>query len=100
MSAMNLLDMILSTQGGRSVQSAGRTVGLNKAQTTQAMAALLPAISSALKQNTQSPEGLAGLLQALQRGNHDQYLDTPASMKEESTLLDGNAILGHLFGSL
>ncbi|NNE56774.1 MAG: DUF937 domain-containing protein [Hellea sp.] len=99
MSGMNLMDMILQAQGGRSVQTAGRTVGLNKAQTTQAIAALLPALSSALKQNTQTPEGLAGLLQALQRGNHDQYLDTPATMKNESSVLDGNAILGHLFGS-
>ena len=97
--ATNLLEMILSSQGGRSVQTAGRTVGLNKADTSNALQALMPAISSALKQNTQSPEGLAGLLQALQGGNHQQYLETPATMKEESTVLDGNAILGHLFGS-
>jgi len=99
MSGMNLLDMILDAQKGRSVQTAGRTVGLNKAQTTQAIAALLPAISSALKQNTKSPQGLAGLLGALQSGNHQQYLETPATMKDESTIADGNAILGHLFGS-
>ena len=36
---------------------------------------------------------------ALQDGNHSQYLDNPNLLQREETRRDGNAILGHLFGS-
>ena len=99
MSAMNLLEMIMSAQNGNSAQQAGANFGLNQNQTQQAIGALLPAISSALKMNTAKPEGLGGLLQALQNGSHSQYLDDPQAMAKAETVTDGNAILGHLFGS-
>lgn len=97
--AMNLLDMIMSAQGGATAQQAGAQLGLNQQQSQSAIAALLPAISSALKQNTSSPQGLAGLLGALQGGQHEQYLENPQMLGQEQTVTDGNAILGHLFGS-
>ena len=103
MNAMNLLDMVMQAQGGKPTSQpltvAGKQFGLNKAQSQSAAAALLPAISSALKQNTSSPQGLAGLLGALQNGQHSQYLDNAASLKSPDAMADGNAILGHLFGS-
>ena len=97
--ATNLLEMIMSAQGGGAAQQAGQSLGLDANQTQSAIAALLPAVSSALKQNTQSPQGLAGLLQALQSGNHQQYIEQPETIAQESSIADGNAILGHLFGS-
>ena len=99
MSGMNLLEMIMSAQGGGAAQQAGAQLGLNQQQSQSAIAALLPAISSALKQNTAKPEGFAGLLGALQNGNHDQYLDNPQAVAQPTAITDGNAILGHLFGS-
>lgn len=97
--AMNLLDMIMSAQNGATAQQAGAQLGLNQQQSQSAIAALLPAISSALKQNTASPQGLAGLLGALQGGQHEQYLENPQMLGQQQTVNDGNAILGHLFGS-
>ncbi|MEP3892069.1 MAG: DUF937 domain-containing protein [Hellea sp.] len=97
--AMNLLDMIMSAQNGATAQQAGAQLGLNQQQSQSAIAALLPAISSALKQNTASPQGLAGLLGALQGGQHEQYLENPQMLGQQQTVTDGNAILGHLFGS-
>ncbi|MEP1230143.1 MAG: DUF937 domain-containing protein [Litorimonas sp.] len=99
MSAMNLMDMIMSAAGGQAPQQMGQQFGLNTAQSQGAIAALLPAISSALKQNTGSPQGLAGLVGALQKGNHDQYLDNPSQLSQTGAVTEGNAILGHLFGS-
>jgi len=99
MSGMNLMEMIMAAQGGQTAQQAGSQLGLNQQETQAGIAALLPAISSALKQNTGSPQGLAGLLGALQNGSHDQYLDSPQAMARPETVTDGNAILGHLFGS-
>ena len=97
--AMNLLEMIMSAQNGAAAQQAGAQLGLNQNQSQNAIAALLPAISSALKQNTANPQGLAGLLDALQNGQHEQYLDNPQMLGQPQTVNDGNAILGHLFGS-
>lgn len=99
MAGMNLLEMIMQAQGGAAAQQAGNQLGLNQNQTQSAIAALLPAISSALKQNTQSPQGLAGLLGALQKGNHQQYIEQPELIGRPETVTEGNAILGHLFGS-
>jgi len=97
--ATNLMDMIMAAAGGQAPQQVGQQFGLNQSQSQSAIAALLPAISSALKQNTSSPQGLAGLLQALQTGSHEQYLDNPEQLAAPAAVTEGNAILGHLFGS-
>ena len=99
MAGMNLLDMIMGAQGGKIAQSAGGQFGLNAKQSQSAIAALLPAISSALKQNTASPQGLAGLLGALQGNDLRRYVDNADVYSHSATRDEGNNILGHLFGS-
>jgi len=99
MAGTNLLEMIMGAQGGASAQQAGSALGLNQNQTQSAIAALLPAISSAFKKNTNNPQGFAQLIGALQGGNHQQYLEQPELMGRQESITDGNAILGHLFGS-
>ena len=96
---MNMMDMILQAAGGQAPQQVGQNLGLDPQQSQSAIAALLPAISSAMKQNANNPQGLAGLLGALQNGSHDQYLDNPAQLGQAQATTEGNAILGHLFGS-
>ncbi len=97
--AMNMMDMILSAAGGQAPQQIGNQFGLNPQQSQSAIAALLPAISSGLKNNAGSPQGLAGLLGALQNGGHDQYLENPTNLGQPAAVAEGNGILGHLFGS-
>ncbi len=99
MAGLNLLDMIMAAQGGKIAKSAGGQFGLNAKQSQSAIAALLPAISSALKQNTASPQGMAGLLGALQNNDHGRYMDNPDVYSHSATRDEGNNILGHLFGS-
>ncbi len=99
MSGMNLLDMIMKAGGGQAPQAVGSQLGLDQQQSQQAIAALLPAISSALKMNTQKPEGLQALLGALQNSQNDQYLENPTALAKPEAIQNGNAILGHLFGS-
>lgn len=96
--AMNMMDMIMQAAGGNTAQEAGSQFGLSPEMSQKAIGALLPAISSAMKQNTASPQGLAGLLGALQGGGHEQYLDNPQALAQNAPT-EGNAILGHLFGT-
>ncbi|MCI4645205.1 MAG: DUF937 domain-containing protein [Hyphomonadaceae bacterium] len=99
MAGLNLMDMILSTQGGAAKQQMGQQLGLNEDQATMALRALLPALSAGLKANTEKPGGMQSLLQALQGGQHSQYLDQPETLSRPEAIQDGNAILGHLLGS-
>ncbi|WP_298916574.1 DUF937 domain-containing protein [uncultured Algimonas sp.] len=96
--AKTLMDMIMDESDGRAPRAAGEAVGLPADRSREAIGALLPAVSSALKRNTASPQGLAGLLGALENGGHDRYLDEPDALRGRAQS-DGNAILGHLFGS-
>ena len=96
---MNLLETILSAQGGGAVRGLAQKFGVQEDQATAALQQLLPALSSGLKRNTASSSGLEGLLGALTKGNHQQYLDDPSRLSRPETVQDGNAILGHLLGS-
>ena len=96
---MNLLDTILNSQNGAAVQQLGDHLGLGSDQTVAALSALVPALAGGVHQNAQTPDGLSGLVAALTGGSHQQYLDNPAALAHADTIADGNAILGHVFGS-
>lgn len=96
---MNLLDTILGASGGAPVRGLAQSFGLQESQATGALKALLPALSSGLKNNVASSGGLDSLLGALSKGNHEQYLDDPSRLSSPETVQDGNSILGHLLGS-
>lgn len=99
MAGLNLLDMISQAGGGQARQQLGAQLGLDAGQTEQVLKALLPALSAGLKANVSKPGGAESLLKALQGGHHQQYLDQPETLAQPETINDGNAILGHLFGS-
>jgi len=99
MAGLNLLDMLTGPTGRRAVTQMGQQFGLDETQSSQAVAALLPALSSGLKRNVGQPGGLEALVGALSKGQHTQYLDEPETLAKPETVDDGNAILGHLLGS-
>lgn len=96
---MNILDSIINAGDGAAVRQLGSQLGLDDAQTTSALSALVPALSAGLRQNLQSPEGLNGLVSALTAGNHQRYIEEPGVLGDANTVADGNAILGHVLGS-
>lgn len=77
----------------------GRQFGLNEAQTRAAFEQLAPAVAAGIRRNNQSDGGLEGLLKALQAGNHSRYADDASAVQYDQVADDGNAILGHVFGS-
>jgi hypothetical protein len=96
---MNMLDAILGAQGGNATQQLGRQFGLNESQVSSALSVLVPALAAGFQQNMSSPQGLSGLLAALGGGQHQRYVDDPATLGRPDTTTDGNGILGHIFGS-
>lgn len=96
---MNLLEALMSAQGGGAVQQLGRQFGLGDDQANAALAALVPALANGLAKNATSAGGLDGLMGALAGGRHGSYLDDLSSLTRSETVADGNGILGHIFGS-
>ena len=56
----------------------------------------IPALTNGIKKNVTQENGLEGLMNALNKGNHDRYLDDAEALGTEQAFLDGNGILGHL----
>jgi hypothetical protein len=96
---MSILESIMNAGDGAAVRQLGSQMGLDDAQTASALSALVPALSSGLRQNLQKPDGLSGLVAALSAGNHQRYVENPAVLGDAGTVADGNGILGHIFGS-
>lgn len=96
---MDLLGTLLSSAQGGSIEQAASRLGLGSADTQGLLKRLVPALAGGIKRNAASEQGLKGLTRALSSGDHQRYLDDPAALESESTVSDGNAILGHLFGN-
>ena len=96
---MDLLQTILNAKDGRAVDDLGRNLGLDRDQTVSAIQGLMPALAGAMATNAARPGGLESLEAALARGGHARYLDDPLQVAQPEGVLDGNGILGHLFGS-
>lgn len=93
---MNLMEAILSG-GGSPVTSMAKKFGLDEGQVTQAIQQMIPALTNGVKKNVQQKGGLEGLLQALNKGGHERYLDDAGALLNATD--DGNGILGHILGS-
>ena len=77
----------------------GQQFGLNAQQTQAAFDALAPVVAAGLRRNAQSDGGLSDLIGALAGGGHARYAEDPGQLAAPQAVDDGNAILGHIFGS-
>jgi hypothetical protein len=96
---MDILETIMSAQGGGAINQIASQFGLRPEQAQAAVTALLPSLAAGLQTEMQTESGLSGLTAALSRGQHDVYLDDPAALTQPATVQEGNGILGHIFGS-
>jgi hypothetical protein len=96
---MDILQAITGSGNGAAVDQLAAQFGLDRRQASAAVAALAPAIAAGIRKNTASEDGLSSLLSALSSGRHQTYIEDPSVLSAPATATDGNAILGHVFGS-
>jgi hypothetical protein len=96
---MGILDSILAAGGGDSIKELAKNFGLSEGDATKAIGQLAPSISKGLRNNISSSNGLESLINAVNSGQHQRYVDNPAELTRAETVTDGNNILGHIFGS-
>ncbi len=96
---MDLIDLLAGAQGGRGLENLGQQFGLSPTQTRAAVEALAPVVAAGISRNAGKDGGLADLLGAVLGGSHGRYIDDSSATQYEAAADDGNAILGHIFGS-
>jgi hypothetical protein len=96
---MDILASLLNSARGGAVEKAAGQLGLKTQDSEALLRQLVPALATGLQRNVADRDGLAKLAAALGAGNHQRYLDDPQALEKSAAVEDGNAILGHLFGS-
>jgi hypothetical protein len=96
---MNLQDLILGSENNSKISEIAKQFNLNEDQTRGAIGQLLPSLQRGIQRNTSGEKGLDELLAAIEKGNHQRYLDEPNILSKQQSADDGNSILGHIFGN-
>jgi len=94
---MDLLNLLLSNTD--SAKQLGKAAGVDEQAATQIAGRLLPALQNGLRKNIEQGGGIDSLTKAMQKGQHQRYVDDPSTLTDAATVADGNGILGHLLGS-
>ncbi len=92
-------DMFRQAQGGQAIDNFARQFGLNTEAAQAAMRALAPAFAAGAARNMADPFGMQKLMSTLQSQRHQAYFTDPMAVFTPAGRMDGNDILGQLFGS-
>jgi hypothetical protein len=96
---MDLVEMLIRSQGSQNISQLGRQFGLDEAQTRAALEQLAPVVAAGVRRNAESDEGLASLARELQGGQFARYADEPSEPQLNDATMAGNQILEQIFGS-
>lgn len=96
---MNLLESLLGNDSQNVVSELAKQLGVGENEARTAAGELIPALTRGMQNNARSDSGLDNLIGALTKGNHGGYLDNLSNLGQQSTVQEGNSILGHIFGS-
>jgi hypothetical protein len=97
---MALMDILAAAQGGAFLANVGRAAGLDETTSRAAIGALGPAIAEKLRRRAEDAEALDALLDLLEDGDGDAFLDDPELIDDAEVTSDGKAVLKDIYGSL
>jgi hypothetical protein len=96
----SLFETLCNAHDGEAITALGREFGLTQTQAQAAVTALLPAISTGLKQSTTTPDGLDNLFSMMgQQQDLQQMYDDPGTAFGLNGVAAGNDALSVIFGS-
>lgn len=97
---MNLTGLLQDALSGNTVSQISQAIGADEASTGNAIQAALPMLLGGLANNSQSEQGAASLLGALDRDHDGSALDDLAGLIGGAAQGQGagGSILGHIFG--
>lgn len=94
--------MLMESLGSQGLDQVSKQVGMNSAQTSSAMGAIVPMLLGAMAKNSSTSEGASGLLGALDRDHDGSILDDLGSFLGGATnnnrAANGGGILEHILG--
>jgi hypothetical protein len=96
---MTLMDMLKAAQGGQFFANAGAAAGIDAARAQAALGAICPAIAEALRKRAEDEAAFDQLLDVLEDGEGDAFLDDPALLADSEVQKDGTAILTDIYGA-
>ncbi|MGE0238096.1 MAG: DUF937 domain-containing protein [Parvibaculaceae bacterium] len=96
---MAVMDILRGAQNGEFFANAGRAAGVDAAEAERALAALAPAIVLQLRKRAEDPQAFEGLLDLLEDGNGDAFLDDESLMDDPELVSDGKVVLADIYGS-
>lgn len=95
---MGLVDMLLDGQNNDLLVQLANKAGIDEATAKSLVSQLAPAVSSGIKKNAASPQGLDNLVNAVEQGGLQGYIDQPERLSSPEAVDQGNEILGQVFG--
>lgn len=97
-----LLDLLNSPMGKQLISGVAGQTGQSENQTADVLSMAMPVLMGAMKRNASTPDGAAGLLNALNSKHDGSILDDLGGLfgggVNKSVLDDGAGILGHVLG--
>ena len=96
---MALMDILRGAQKGEFFANAGRAAGVDAAVAERMLGELAPRIVKQLKKRAEEPQAFEGLLDLLEDGNGDAFLDDESLMDDPELVSDGEAVLADIYGS-
>ncbi len=96
---MNLTGLLSDALGGGTVSQISQTIGADESATSSAIQAALPMLIGGLARNSQSEDGAASLLNALNKDHDGSIMDDIGGFLSGGAAGGiGSAILGHVLG--
>ena len=96
-----ILNQLAQNLGGGQMTQLAQAIGADERQTQSAVAAALPAILGAMRQNAASPAGAQQLVGAVQQDHDRSLLANLGALlggQAQGRAADGGGILGHILG--
>lgn len=96
---MGLMDILRAAQGGEFFANAGRAVGIDPTTAERTLGKMGLAITAQLRKRAEDPDAFEGLLDLLEDGHGDAFLDDSNFMDDPELMSDGEIVLADIYGS-